>query len=201
MALKTERMPMPAGVDKVVSLLAKLMLNDLHRVVLDFDVGDVEVRWSTTYADDLGQVDDVEPKDLVEHVRIVETDPRAAYVACNEKALAVLMNETMLLASERQYGVGWVIGDPETVKLWLGIPVMLPLNALLGLPVYPVSDLPKRTLLLMGARTYGAPIRSVSSLRKIRMGDVWAPVEGKPAMEEFDQAMGDKPPAETGKEE
>ncbi len=200
MALKTERLPMPEGIDKVAGLVARLMLNDLHRVVLDFDNGDIEVRWNTVYSEDLGQIDDVEPKDVVDHVRIVETDPRSTYTAFNEKALGIVMNEMMLLASERRYGVGWIVGDPEAVKLWLGIPAMMPLTALLGLPVYHVSDLPKKTLLLMGAKTYGAPIRSVSTLRKVRMGDIWPVMEGQPYTEEPSQGLGDETPVETGKE-
>ena len=167
----TTSLEIPATIEQTVGLFARILTHDVHQVTVNLSDKKITVRWTPYSADDQFDVEEgeqLEVRERLDHVRIQELGARGLG-DFDPAAIGMAANLLQSLSSSRLFAVGWVCTDPETVFEWLGLPLHMAGGTLLGLPVLTCEGLSPHTLLLLGAKFHGAQLRSVVTVRSVRM--------------------------------
>jgi len=166
----TSSLDLPDTIEKVVALVARALTHDVHQVNVNLADRKVNVRWTPYSADEHIDEEDetLEVKDLLNHVRIQEVGQKGR-IEFSPDALSIAANMLQSLSASRLYAVGWVCADTELVCRWLGMPDIMASNTLLGLPVFVEQSQTYGSLILLGAKFQGAPLRATVVVRAVQM--------------------------------
>jgi len=163
----------PTNAADLSNLISKVLLADVESIHLSIKDGKMVVSWNQYLDEPLLPEGDETPSPppisrIMRVMDIKETVPPRDYAFRNYpiQSISYAMH---LMGLERMFCIGWVCNDPEELRDWLGLPKLSPMTQLLGIPVYVDENADREVLYLLGSRQFGGSIRSVHSVRAVRM--------------------------------